>query len=73
MAETATKAAPAAATPVTKPERPDEEVYKKNLAQAEKELKVEEERLVREHETTSSDPPVSAPQSNITVSTSTTI
>lgn len=43
MADTAAKAAPAA---VAKPERPDEEVYKKNLAQAEKELKAEEERLV---------------------------
>ncbi|CAK1367419.1 unnamed protein product [Cercospora beticola] len=43
MADTATKAAPAA---VTKPERPDEETFKKNLAQAEKELKAEEERLV---------------------------
>ncbi|KAI5364205.1 Putative nuclear segregation protein Bfr1 [Septoria linicola] len=42
MADTAAKAAPAA---VAKPERPDEEVYKKNLAQAEKELKAEEERL----------------------------
>ncbi|GIZ48906.1 hypothetical protein CKM354_001194900 [Cercospora kikuchii] len=42
MADTATKAAPAA---VTKPERPDEETFKKNLAQAEKELKAEEERL----------------------------
>ncbi|KAF2211214.1 hypothetical protein CERZMDRAFT_59971 [Cercospora zeae-maydis SCOH1-5] len=42
MADTATKPAAAA---VTKPERPDEETFKKNLAQAEKELKAEEERL----------------------------
>lgn len=44
-------AAPAASTvdksaPV-KPERPDEEVYKTNLAKAEKELKAAEERMVR--------------------------
>ena len=45
MADTTTK--PAAAAPVTKPERPDEETYKKNLAEAEKALKVEEEKLVR--------------------------
>lgn len=43
MAEVAeTKAAPPA-----KPERPDEDTYKKNLAAAEKELKAAEERMVR--------------------------
>ena len=43
MAEVAdTKAAPA---PV-KPERPDEDAYKKNLAAAEKALKAAEERMV---------------------------
>lgn len=30
-----------------KPERPDEELYKTNLAKAEKELKAAEERMVR--------------------------
>jgi hypothetical protein len=32
--------------PVAKPERPDEEVYKKELAQAEKELRAAEDRMV---------------------------
>lgn len=35
------------AAPVTKPERPDEEAYKSELAKAEKELKASEERMVR--------------------------
>ncbi len=33
-------------TPVVRPERPDEDAYKKELAQAEKELRSAEERLV---------------------------
>lgn len=33
-------------TPVVKPERPDEEAYKAELAKAEKELKASEERMV---------------------------
>lgn len=33
-------------TPAVKPERPDEEVYKTELAKAEKELKTAEEKLV---------------------------
>jgi hypothetical protein len=32
--------------PVAKPERPDEETYKKELAQAEKELRSAEDRMV---------------------------
>jgi hypothetical protein len=44
----ASNAAPTekSAAPV-KPERPDEEAYKTNLAAAEKELKAAEERMVR--------------------------
>lgn len=34
------------AAPTTKPERPDEEEYKTNLAKAEKELKAAEEKMV---------------------------
>ena len=34
-------------TPVVKPEKPDEEAYKAELAKAEKELKAAEERMVR--------------------------
>jgi len=34
------------ATPVAKPERPDEEAYKAELAKADKELKSSEERMV---------------------------
>lgn len=34
-------------TPVAKPERPDEEAYKAELAKADKELKSSEERMVR--------------------------
>lgn len=34
-------------TPVVKPEKPDEEAYKQELAKAEKELKSSEERMVR--------------------------
>lgn len=40
---TASKAKPA---PVARPERPDEEQYKTELAKAEKELKSSEERMV---------------------------
>ena len=36
-----------AAVPSTRPERPDEEQYKTELAKAEKELKAAEERFVR--------------------------
>ena len=36
-----------AAAPVTKPERPDEESYKAELAKAEKELRAAEDRMVR--------------------------
>lgn len=54
MAESATPvaaqngAAKAAAkgTPVVKPEKPDEEAYKTELAKAEKDLKAAEERMV---------------------------
>ena len=35
------------AVPATRPERPDEEKYKEELAKAEKELRSAEERLVR--------------------------
>lgn len=35
------------AAPLTRPERPDEEQYKKELAKAEKELHEAEERMVR--------------------------
>jgi hypothetical protein len=49
MADVATSnAASAEKTAVVKPERPDEEAYKKNLANAEKELKAAEERMVCE-------------------------
>lgn len=34
------------AAPISKPERPDEETYKSELAKAEKELKAAEERMV---------------------------
>lgn len=47
MADTATKPAAGEKTTVVKPERPDEEIYKTNLAKAEKELKAANERMVR--------------------------
>lgn len=45
----AAKTAPASKdkAPVVKPERPDEEAYKTELAKREKDLKASEERLVR--------------------------
>jgi phage host-nuclease inhibitor protein Gam len=39
-------AATPASAPVTKPERPNDEEYKANLAKAEKELKAAEEKMV---------------------------
>jgi hypothetical protein len=57
MADSTTAKAPAvkgdsttrapASAPVTKPERPNDEEYKANLAKAEKELKAAEEKMVR--------------------------
>ena len=43
----AAKTAPKQASAVVKPEKPDEEAYKAELAKAEKELKAAEERMVR--------------------------
>lgn len=58
MADVATPAAaPVDKTAVVKPERPDEEAYKTNLAKAEKELKAAEERMVCCRETLHSAPP----------------
>ena len=47
-------------TPVVKPEKPDEETYKSELAKAEKDLKAAEERMVcreRASHTCSKNPP----------------
>jgi Spy/CpxP family protein refolding chaperone len=43
----AAKIAPKQTSSVVKPEKPDEEAYKAELAKAEKELKAAEERMVR--------------------------
>lgn len=43
----AAKTAPKGTTSVVKPEKPDEEVYKAELAKADKDLKAAEERMVR--------------------------
>ena len=43
----AAKTAPKPTSTVVKPEKPDEEAYKAELAKAEKELKAAEERMVR--------------------------
>ena len=43
----AAKTAPKQTSSVVKPEKPDEENYKSELAKAEKELKAAEERMVR--------------------------
>ncbi|KAK5114466.1 hypothetical protein LTR62_002401 [Meristemomyces frigidus] len=47
--DTSATAAKDKSTPVVRPERPDEEAYKKELAQAEKELRSSEDRMVREY------------------------
>jgi hypothetical protein len=44
---TTSAAAPVDKSAPVKPERPDEETYKTNLAKAEKDLKAAEERMVR--------------------------